>query len=431
MSDRDDDRSRTIRTTNRWRGVSAVAFLAGGLGVLFSSPVVLLSGVVGVAFAAYARTASPPAVALEVTRAVSDDQPLPGEEVTVHLTVENVGDATLPDLRLVDGVPDALGVVDGSPRLGTALRPGKTARLTYAVTAERGDHAFDPVSVVARDFSGATEVETQIECETTLTCVPKLGTTVDVPLRAQTTQYTGRVTTDSGGSGVEFHATREYRRGDPLSRVDWNRLARTGDLTTIDFREERAASVVVVVDAREEAYCSAPGDDRNAVQYGVDAAGKALTKLLDAGNRAGLASFGPETCWLAPGAGHDHQARARDLLATHPAFGPVPAGGTFYPTSRLKWLRKRLPPSSQVLFVTPLCDDFAGEVARRLDAEGHLVTVLSPDPTATETPGQRLARTRRAHRLTGLREAGIRAIDWSLDDRLGVALERSARRWTA
>jgi len=431
MSERAADRNRTIRTTNRWRGVSAAAFLAGGLGVLFSSPVVLLSGVVGVAFAAYAGTGSPPEVALDVTRTVSDDEPLPGEEVTVRLTVENVGDATLPDLRLVDGVPDALGVVDGSPRLGTALRPGKTARLAYAVTAERGDHAFGPVSVVARDFSGATEVETEIECETTLTCVPKLGTTVDVPLRAQTTQYTGRVTTDSGGSGVEFHATREYRRGDPLSRVDWNRLARTGDLTTVDFREERAASVVVVVDTREAAYRSPPDADRNAVQHGVDAAGKVLTRLLDAGNRVGLASFGPEACWLAPGAGHDHQARARDLLATHPAFDAVPSEGTFYPTSRLKWLRKRLPASSQVLFVTPLCDDFAGEAARRLDAEGHLVTVLSPDPTAAGTPGQRLARTRRDHRLSALREAGIRAIDWPLDDRLGVALERSARRWTA
>jgi uncharacterized protein (DUF58 family) len=394
---------------------------------MFSRPLVLLSGVVGVAFAAYARTAGTPEPQLDVTRQVSDDEPLPGDEVGVRLTVRNVGDSTLADLRIVDGVPDALPVTDGSARLGTALRPGKAATLSYAVEAERGDHEFSPATAIVRDFSGAIEVETEVECETALQCVPKLGTTVDVPLRAQTTQYTGRVTTDTGGSGVEFHATREYRPGDPLSRVDWNRLARTGELTTIQFREERAASVVVLVDTREKAYRSRGDEERNAVQHGVDAAGKIVTKLLDAGDRVGLASLGPESCWLAPGAGHQHQARARDLLATHPAFAPVPADGMFYPTTRLKQIRKRLPASTQVVFVTPLCDDFGPEVARRLDAEGHLVTVVSPDPTATETSGHRFARTQRKHRVSELRETGIRVVDWDTDETLGVALARVAR----
>ncbi|WP_135828536.1 DUF58 domain-containing protein [Halorussus halobius] len=417
----------SIRPTNRWLGVSAVALLAGALGIVFSRPPVLLSGVVGVAFAAYARTASAPDVDLDVTRTVSDDEPLPGEEVRINLTVENAGDAMLPDLRIVDGVPDAIPVTDGSPRLGTALRPGKTARLSYVVTAERGDHEFGPVTVVARDFSGATEVETEVECETGVRCVPKLGTTVDVPLRAQTTRYTGRVTTDDGGSGVEFHATREYRRGDPLSRVDWNRLARTGELTTVEFREERAASVVVVVDTREAAYLARDDDERNAVQYGVDAAGRMVTKLLDAGDRVGLASLGPETCWLAPGSGHEQRARARDLLATHPSFSAVPSEEVFYPTTRIRWLRKRLPASTQVVFVTPLCDDVGPSVARRLDAEGHLVTVVSPDPTATATAGQRFARAERAHRVSDLRRAGVRVVDWDTDDPFGVALARTAR----
>ena len=418
---------RTIRNTNRWRGVSAVALLAGAFGILASRPLVLLTGVIGVAFAAYARTAGTPDVDLDVTRSVSDDEPLPGDDVRVRLAVENVGDSTLPDLRVVDGVPDALPVVSGVARLGTALRPGKTAHLSYVVEAERGDHEFDPVTVIARDFSGAVEVETEVEVETTLRSVPKLGTTVDVPLRAQTTQYTGRVTTDVGGSGVEFHATREYRPGDPLSRVDWNRLARTGELTTIQFREERAASVVVLVDTRENAYLARDDDERNAVQYGVDAAGKVVTKLLDAGDRVGLASLGPEDCWLAPGAGHQHQARARDLLATHPAFAPFPSEQRFYPTTRLKQLRKRLPAAAQVVFVTPLCDDYGPEVARRLDAEGHLVTVVSPDPTATATAGQRFARTQRAHRVSKLRQSGLRVVDWDTDESLGVALARMAR----
>jgi uncharacterized protein (DUF58 family) len=99
----------------------------------------------------------------------------------------------------------------------------------------------------------------------------------------------------------------------------------------------------------------------------------------------------------------------------------------FYPTTRLKQIRKRLPASSQVVFVTPLCDDFGAEVARRLDAEGHLVTVVSPDSTATATSGQRFARTQRKHRVSKLRQAGIRVVDWDTDETFGVALARVAR----
>ena len=425
------ERRQRVRETNRLRGIGGVALLAGGVGVLFNNPIVLLGGVVGVAFAAYARTASAPSLDLDVTRELSDEEPLPGDDVHVRLTVENVGDATLPDLRIVDGVPEAVPVTDGSARLGTALRPGKSASLEYTIEAERGEHAFDPVLVVARDFSGAIETDVKLDCETTLTCVPKLGTTVDVPLRAQTTQYTGRVTTDTGGSGVEFHATREYRPGDPLSRVDWNRMARTGELTTVEFREENAASVVLVIDTREDAYLARGEGERSSLQQSVDAAGKILTTLLDSGDRVGVASFGPETCWLAPGAGQDHQTRVRTLLATHPAFAPVPSEHVFYPTTRLKWLRKHLPASSQVLYFSPLCDDYGPEVARRLDAAGHLVTVVSPDPTSEETPGQRFARARRRHRIGHLRASGVRVVDWDTDEKLGTALAKTSRRWSA
>jgi uncharacterized protein (DUF58 family) len=79
------------------------------------------------------------------------------------------------------------------------------------------------------------------------------------------------------------------------------------------------------------------------------------------------------------------------------------------------------------VFVTPLCDDFGTEVARRLDAEGHLVTVVSPDPTATDTAGQRFARTQRKHRVSELRQAGLRVVDWDTDETFGVALTRMAR----
>ncbi|WP_227355250.1 DUF58 domain-containing protein [Haladaptatus salinisoli] len=420
----------TVRETNRWHGVSAVALLAAAVGVFVGSPVTLLVGVVGVAFAAYARTATPPTTDLELTRTVSDATPEPGDEIRVEVAVENVGDATVPDLRVIDGVPEALEVTSGSPRLGTALRPGKRAAFAYRVEAVRGEHAFEPAQVLARDFSGAVEREFELADETAITCTPRLAATAEsVPLREQTIRHTGRVATREGGTGVEFHATREYRPGDPLSRIDWNRKARTGELTTVEFREEQTATVVLLVDTRAKAYLATDVDDPGAVEHAVRAAGDAFSALLDNGDRVGIAAFGPEEAWLSPGTGTYHRAEARELLSHADAFALEPPTGTFYSTLRMRWLLRRLPTDAQVVFFSPLCDRFAPEVARRIDAGGHAVTVISPDPTGDATPGQRLARAERLRRLQSLRAGGLRVVDWDADESLGVALARANRRW--
>lgn len=419
-----------VRETNRWQGVSAVALLAGAVGVVAGSPATLLVGVVGVAFAAYAQTATPPTRGVELTRTVDDPNPTPGDEVRVEVTVENVGDAILADLRVVDGVPDALRVVDGSPRLGTALRPGKQAAFAYTVEVIRGEHAFDPAMVLVRDFSGAVERELEVEDETTITCTPELTATAEeMPLREQTTRHTGRLTTSEGGAGVEFYATRKYRPGDPLSRIDWNRKARTGELTTVEFRQERTATVVLLVDAREQAYFATDPDEPSAVEHSVRAAGKAFAALLDSGDRVGLAAFAPDDVWLAPGAGEHHRTQARRLLAHAEAFSQTPPEDPFYSTIERRWLRRRLPPDAQVVFFTPLCDAFAPKLARRLDAAGHPVTVVSPDPTTDDTSGMRLARAERTKRLRSLRASSIRTVDWDTDEPLGVELAHANRRW--
>jgi uncharacterized repeat protein (TIGR01451 family) len=419
----------TAIDTDRWTGIGALTLLTAGVGILLRQPPLVLAGVLGVAYAAYARAGDAPRSSITVERELDAPTPYPDDEVTVTVRVTNDGSATLPDLRLIDGVPAALAVVDGSPRLGTALRPGKTVTFSYAVSAVRGEHEWEPMRVISRNASGSRERTGEISRETTLRCLPRLDATADLPLRGLTTQYTGRVATDVGGSGVEFHSSREYRRGDPLKRIDWNRLARTGDLATLDFREERAATVVLLIDAREEAYLAPRAGAENAVERSVDAAGQAFSALLDGGDRVGVAAFGPEELWLPPGTGGDHRARARDLLATHPALSPTPPEGKFFPSIRLRRLRRRLPPDAQIIAFSPVEDDYFASVLRRLDAYGHLVTLISPDPTDGDTPGHLLARIERRNRLSGLRRAGIRVVDWS-DRPLAAVLARSQGLWS-
>jgi uncharacterized protein (DUF58 family) len=417
--------------TNRWTGIEGLALLAGAAGVVAQRPALVLVAGVGVAYTAYAWFGEAPTPTLELERELSDAAPDAGDAVVVTVRVRNVGDGVLSDLRLVDGVPPALEVTEGAARLGTALRPGKSATFSYTVEAVRGEHEWEPLTAVVRSPSGGRERSDDVTPEepTVMRCAPSLDATADLPLRGLTTQYTGRVATDVAGAGLEFSSTREYRRGDPLNRIDWNRRARTGELATLEFREERAATVVLLVDAREDAYVAPEAGEQNAVERSVDAATRAFSSLLDSGDRVGVTALSPHECWLAPGAGGDHRARARDLFASHPALAPTPSEETYYPAVAIRRLRRRLPSDAQVLFFTPLSDDFAATAARRIDAYGHLVTVVSPDPTADDTPGHRLARVERQNRIDALRRAGLRVLDWG-DEPLATQLTRAARRWS-
>lgn len=417
--------SRSAHSTGHWRGVSAVALVGIGVGVIVEQPAVLLGGVVGIGYAAYARSPALPPGAVSVERTVSTGEPEPGEAVTVTVTVTNPGDRVRPDVRVVDGVPEALAVESGSPRCGTALRPGESTSFSYTVTARRGVHEFGPTHVVGRNVTGGTEEERLCASDTTLTCIPTLSAGAEpVPLRQKATQFVGREPTSSTGEGVEFSATREYQPGDPMRRIDWNRRARTRELTTVEFREERAATVVLLVDARTSAYLAPDSQDGHAVDRAVEAAGQLFAQLADAGNRVGIAVAGTDSCWLPPDTGVEHRATARELLAVAPALSPVPNDEQASPRQWQTTLRNRLEPGTQLVFLSPLFDEGANRIARQFDERGYPVTAISPDPTTRLSPSHRLGRVVRQLRVSELRGAGIPVVDWSWEEPLDAALAR-------
>ena len=430
----DGTQRRRERATNYWHGIGVVALLAVGVGVVAESPAVVLAGVVGVGYAGFSRAFEPPELELSIDRELSDDEPAPGDEIDVTVTITNERDGFVPDLWIVDGVPAGMAVVEGSSRLGTALRPGESVRLEYAVAVGRGRHEFDPALAVVGDLSRSTEREYLVGAETTVVCEPELQpVAAPVPLRSAGATVSGRLQTEEAGAGTTFHSVRQYRRGDPLARVDWNRRARTGELATLQFHEERSARVVVLIDARRDAYLTPDSDAAHAVDRSVAAAGRIAASLLADGDTVGLAGLGAidrdrdeEPCWLAPAAGRHHEVRLAELLASHPQFSTIP------PTNEGRWLwqlrglRRRLATGTQVVFLTPLCDGVSADIARRLDSRGYPVTIVSPDPTAADTAGERLARVARAVRVFDLRRAGIPVVDWPADESIDTRFARRA-----
>lgn len=397
------------------RQLPVAVLVVSAIGVLTSSTGLILVATLGIALAATAQVSSPTAT-VTLARQASDHNPEPGEEVRITVTVRNDSEQTVADLRLVDGVPAGVEVTDGSPRFSTALRPGNAATFSYSLEAVEGRHQFEPAIVIVSDFVGATERIDTVESTgeaTVLTCDFDADSGSISP-RTQLTARHGRFDGDATGSGVEFDTVREYRPGDPPSRIDWRQRAKTGELSTVELLEPRRPRVVLVVDDRKPAYV-APVDGtvpapRQAVRASVALADRLVTDRVP----VGVTTVASE-CWIPPGGGRRHRERIAETLGESTAVGWTPPTESIAADAAAKRLVARLEADTQVVVFTPLADDGSVELCQRLDAAGPAVTVVSPDCTdsdSVEGAGGRLARWSRCSELRGV---GIPVGDYRLE----------------
>lgn len=414
--------------TGHWRGIGALVLFALAAAALWQTPGLVLVAATLLGVVGYVRVTRIPPVVLDVERAFATENPRPGDTVEVTVTVTNESGRLLPDLRLVDVVPSRLAVVDGPARYATSLPPDESATFSYEVLAVYGEHAFEAVHLAARDASGHRErTETYATDTHTLACKPGV-VRESVPLHPQDTGVTGRVPSNTGGSGQELQSVREYRRGDPLRRVDWNRLARTGDLSTVELREEYAANVVLLVDALEQAFRSPTWESLSALDRSLAGASQLFTTLSDDGDRVGLASIAADWLWIEPGAGSAHRSRVRAAL-TGEDIEPEGDERNFQPEAYIHELRTRIPADTQLLVLSPLLDPDVLTVVRRLHAHGHDVTVFSPDPTRLDSVGATVAHLERQLALRELRRSDIRVVDWPPGESFARAAHLANRRW--
>lgn len=405
-------------TRSRWRIGLVVAAVCAGLGLAVSEPVVFLAGGLGVAHLAYSSLSDVPAAEdLVVERTVETTSPRPDDDdVTVTVAVHNVGEQYVPDARLVDGVPESVIVTEGTPRTSGPLEPDSTLQTEYTVRARRGTHEFAPAVATAHSLTGGAVREVRSDSETmtvrSAERAPALG--------EQTTGAVGRVETDEAGEGVAFHSVRTYERGDPASRIDWRRFAKTGDLSTVEYREERAATVVVVADVRPESDRVRALGESPASGLVREGATAVASGLCSNGDAVGVAIWGGEDAYLPP-ARTAGTARAIERLLDG---DEVPEGLQ----SRVRaWssslFTRQLPDAAQIVLCSPLTDDRPVERAASWLAHGHDVTVLSPNPVP-ETAGGAVASRERRERTSRLRRAGAHVVEWSPEESLAVAVER-------
>jgi uncharacterized protein (DUF58 family) len=413
------------QSSTRWRGAVGAATLLAAVGLVARSGALLLAALVPLSYLGFAfATSAPVDATLRVTRHVEPELVPPGTPVHVTVTVTNDDEQGLSDVRVVDAVPEELAVVRGSPRTGVTLEPDESTTLEYVVVARRGVHDFEPPRIRIRSLGGASvsTLRPPVEGSTELVC--RLDAEAP-PIDDQGSQFVGQLTTSDPGSGLTFHSTREYRRGDDANRIDWRNYAKRNELATVNYERRLAATVVVVVDARTVSR-TAPGPGRpTAVELSAYAATHAVRDLLGSGHEVGVAVIGDEgpgpagLHWLAPAGGEGQRSQAVDVFRA-----ATEATGRSSDTDRqLTELLDLTPPGAQLALFSPLLDDLPVTALETWRSQGFPGVVLSPDVVTDNTVSGQFEQVQRYTRLARCQATGARTMDWRRGTPLPFALE--------
>ncbi len=259
---------------------------------------------------------------------------------------------------------------------------------------------------------------------------PKIRSIKIRPLR--TRGYAGPIPSRQGGSGTDFYGIRAYQPGDPPHWINWRLSARhPREIFTNEFERERIADVGVILDARERSNVTANGE--SLFEYTVEVAASLADSFLSDGNRVGLLVYGRGLERTLPDYGKIQRRRILQALAQARVGDSLVFDSLDYLPTRF------FPAKSQIVLVSPLCDDDP-PVLTRLRARGYQILIVSPDPVEFEARGEspgkaldiavRIARAERQLVIHRLQRVGISVIEWqvgqSLDSTMRAGLQRYA-----
>ena len=420
--------------------MSARAWVVGALicalvllGLLSRDGNVLLLALPLVVYLGAAVLSGPAEIQVRLQHSISASRASYAHPIQVKLAVENVG-ADLDELHVQHRASPPLRTVDGQSARSLTLAAGGRVDVEYSAQGERGEHQFEGVDLVASDHFGLFRIQHLVPVPHRLLIYPPIARLRRIDIRPHRTHgFSGPLPARKGGTGVDFFGAREYRMGDTLRRINWRATARHQDtLITNEFELEGIADVGLILDGREQ---SDIHTGRGALfEYSVQAAAALADRFLRDGHRVGLMLYGPGVLRVFPGYGAVQRERILRAVARAQT-------GMSYAFDSLGRLPTRFfPARSQLVIVSPMLpDDLPGLL--RFRSLGYEVLIVSPDPVAFEiralpsTAGLeaaiRLARIERSVLLGRLKRAGIRVVDWQIDQPLDRVVHTSLARQPA
>jgi uncharacterized protein (DUF58 family) len=406
-------------------------FLLAGLATLNGALVAL--AIPFVVYLGAAVLSRPEQARITARRELSADHMRAGAVIAVRLTITNAG-APLDQIRVRDALPPGLEIVEGDMSAVAPLAGGASLTLAYTARGARGEHRFGPVDLWLADSLGVFDQHVVARAPGSVVVEPEVTRLRRIALRPPKTRgFAGTIPSRQGGSGIDFLTLREYQVGDRLRSINWKASARHAtELFSNVCEQERVADVGLVVDAREQSDIRAGAG--SLFEHSLRAAASLADSFLADGNRVGLVVYGSGIESVFPGYGRVQRLRILRVL------GRVTSGRNFALEQLDRLPTRFLPAQSQVVLVSPLSKPDVPVLAR-LKSHGYAILVVSPAPAAFESqwlPDEpalqlalRLARIERRMMLRRLERAGIRVVDWPVDQRLDRVLDEALARQPA
>ena len=356
----------------------------------------------------------PPAPQVTVT--LSGARCFEGEEVTVTATIGIPGGHPLdeitaelmpaPRVELVSGAAAQVFLHEGRVTASWVVRPGRWGR-------------YPPGAVLARAGLGGAEVLIEAEPDP-LEVFPRPARMRPRLVPAELLRRIGEHTGRAVGAGTEFASLRPYQPGDQLRDVNRAVSIRRGQLHVNQRAAERAADLVIMIDAFGPAEGAVADRTLDLAVHGAATLAAAYLRVSD---RAGVVVLGGALRWLGPAHGDRQFYRIAELL--------LQARYDSWVTPDLDRIpRTALPPGTLAVVFSPLLDPRGLAALTDLRRRGFpliVVDTLRDEPPAVARPADaslalRLWRLDRAATRSALRALGVPVLPWTDDAELDSVL---------
>lgn len=293
-------------------------------GIFRTPPIVFMAALLGVA----------PPLAIFIGRwsskrlLVSREVPASGQvgeiiygRVRVHnkaawpafLTEVRAGQVAQPFYPLADEKMPSVGAEAAGLHEITLLRPGETVeRLQAWRLNRRGVYQLPAAQAASTDPLALFNEALPSGQEQTITVLPRvvrlnrLGFIGGSAARLQAPQHASVV-----ADALDFHGVRPYQPGEPIRRVHWKSTARTGQLQIVEWEENVARDLAILIDTSRATMAGRSSD--NTLETAIVVAASIAQHLLEGGY--GVQLF----CWQTDHSQNENRAARTPYLAHYNA----------------------------------------------------------------------------------------------------------------
>ncbi|EJR56135.1 hypothetical protein IIM_01227 [Bacillus cereus VD107] len=187
----------------------------------------------------------------EVKRITNQNEYVAGEQFLSTITIKRKFPFPLLYLVIEDELPPQFTSCRQTKTNKVILFPGLKRNISFQYvidTIPRGEHAFSSVRVKTGDLFGMMEKEVTFSVPDTFLVYPQY---VDITYRQLENHF------EQGALSANINlakdstvsvGVREYKPGDRFSWIDWKATARTNNIMTKEFEQQRSHNIMIFMD---------------------------------------------------------------------------------------------------------------------------------------------------------------------------------------